>query len=108
LNIDVFTRQHITDVFDLYIKERPFHDNEVLLKSLEYFIDYKKNDIVVYLLDFKYTWTYFSFCYFFILYYQEQLQVNGLYEIFINYIQSSYAERNKNILTDIHSIIFDI
>tara|TARA_B110000967_G_C18799769_1_gene517799 strand:+ start:377 stop:1234 length:858 start_codon:yes stop_codon:yes gene_type:complete len=108
LNIDIFTRQHITDVFDLYIKERPFNDNKMVLKSLEYFIDYKKNDIVNYLLQFKYTWTYFSFCYFFILYYQEQLHVNGLYEICLKYTQSSSVDRNKNILKDIHSIIFDI
>ena len=96
------------DVFNLYIKERPLNDNEVILKSLEYFIDYKKNDIVNYLLQFKYTWTYYSFCYFFILYYQDQLQLNGLNNIFLKYIQSSGIERNKNILKDIHNIIFDI
>ena len=108
LNIDIFTHQHMMDVFNLYIKERPLNDNVVILKSLEYFIDYKKNDIVNYLLQFKYTWTYYSFCYFFILYYQDQLQLNGLNNIFLKYIQSSGIERNKNILKDIHNIIFDI
>jgi len=108
LNIDIFTHQHMMDVFNLYIKERPLNDNELILKSLEYFIDYKKNDIVNYLLQFKYTWTYYSFCYFFILYYQDQLQLNGLNNIFLKYIQSSGIERNKNILKDIHNIIFDI
>ena len=108
LNIYIFTHQHMMDVFNLYIKERPLNDNEVILKSLEYFIDYKKNDIVNYLLQFKYTWTYYSFCYFFILYYQDQLQLNGLNNIFLKYIQSSGIERNKNILKDIHNIIFDI
>ena len=108
LNIDIFTHQHMMDVFNLYIKERPLNDNEVILKSLEYFIDYKKNDIVNYLLQFKYTWTYYSFCYFFILYYQEQLQLSGLNNIFLKYIQSSCVERNKNILKEIYSIIFDI
>ena len=43
----------LTRLFNLYIKERPFNDNKVILKSLEYFIDYKKNDIVNYLLQFK-------------------------------------------------------
>jgi hypothetical protein len=108
LNIDIFTHQHMMEVFNLYIKERPLNDNEVILKSLEYFIDYKKNDIVNYLLQFKYTWTYYSFCYFFILYYQDQLQLSGLNNIFKKYIQSSCIERNKNILKDIHNIIFDI
>jgi len=108
LNIDVFTHQHMMEVFNLYIKERPFNDNDVILKSLEYFIDYKKSDIVNYLLQFKYTWTYHSFCYFFILYYQKQLQLSGLNNIFLKYIQSSYVERNKNILKEIYSIIFDI
>jgi len=108
LNIDVFTRDHMMYVFDLYTKDRPLNNVEMITSLLEYFIDYKKNDVVKYLLQFKYTWTYFSFCYFFVLYYPEQLQVNGLYEIFIKYIESSNVERNKNILKDIHNLLFDV
>ena len=108
LNIDVFTRDHLIDVSDLYVKDRSLNDKELIIKSLEYFIDYTRNDVVKYLLQFKYTWTYFSFCYFFILYYPEQLRVNGLYKMFLKYIQSSLIERNTVIVKDIHSVLFNI
>ena len=108
LNIDVFTRDHMIEVYELYIKDRCLTDKELIITSLEYFIDYNRNEVVKYLLQFKYTWTYYSFCYFFILYYPEQLRVNGLYEMFLKYIHTSLVERNTNIVKDIHDLLFNI
>lgn len=108
LNIDVFTRDHMIEVYELYIKDRCLNDKELIITSLEYFIDYNRNEVVKYLLQFKYTWTYYSFCYFFILYYPEQLRVNGLYEMFLKYIHTSLVERNTNIVKDIHDLLFNI
>jgi len=108
LNIDVFTRDHMIEVYELYIKDRCLTDKELIITSLEYFIDYNRNEVVKYLLQFKYTWTYYSFFYFFILYYPEQLRVNGLYEMFLKYIHTSLVERNTNIVKDIHDLLFNI
>ena len=96
------------DVSELYMKERMMNDKNLIIKSLEYFIDYEIENIIVHLLQFKYTWTYFSFCYFFVLYYPEQLRDNGLYELFLKYIQVSSVERNPDIVKDIHTILFTI
>jgi hypothetical protein len=108
LDIDVFTRDHLTIVSDLYMKDRVINDSEMSINSLESFIDYKRDTIVDHLLQFKYTWTYFSFCYFFILYYPEQLRDNGLYDMFLKYIQCSPIERNTTIVKDIHNKLFTI
>jgi len=108
LDIDVFTSDYLTVVSSLYMKERILHDEETVATSLEYFIDYKREKIIKYLLQFKYTWTNFSFCYFFILYYPEQLRTNGLYDMFLKYIQSPQVERNTNIEKDIHNMLFNI
>ena len=108
LDIDVFTRDHLTIVSDLYMKDRVINDAEMIINSLESFIDYKRDTIVDHLLQFKYTWTYFSFCYFFILYYPEQLRDNGLYDMFLKYIQCSPIERNTTIVKDIHNKLFTI
>lgn len=107
-DIHVFTREHLMDVSELYMKERMMNDKNLIIKSLEYFIDYEMENIIVHLLQFKYTWTYFSFCYFFVLYYPEKLQDNGLYELFLRYIQDSSVERNPDIVKDIHTILFTI
>ena len=108
LDIDVFTRDHLTVVSDLYMKDRMINDGETIVSSLEYFIDYNRDTIVDHFLQFKYTWTYFSFCYFFILYYPEQLRDNGLYDMFLKYIQCSPIERNTTIVKDIHNKLFTI
>jgi hypothetical protein len=103
-DVVVFTRDELVRVYSLYMKNRCVIDLEVIDKSLHYFIDYNTEKIITYLLQFKYTWTYYSFCYFFIVNYPENLHEVGLYSMFLKYVHSSHKERNVELLTDIHDI----
>ena len=74
--------------------------------SIQSFLDYNIKQIVDYLFDFKYTWTYYSFCYFFLVHYPCELHEIRLYDILFNYVTKPIEERNPKIIMDIYDILF--
>jgi hypothetical protein len=122
-DIQVFTDDHLKKVTQLYIEQRQYiidrqkeENDESIYNyndiyktaclSIQSFLNFNVKQIVDYIFDFKYTWTYYSFCYFFIIHYPNELHKNGLYEILFKYITNPIEERNSNIITNIHDILF--
>jgi len=79
-----------------------------LKSEMIYFYNYHSNQIIQYLLQFKYTWSYYSLCCFFIEHYSELLRHFSLYDLFYSYIHSSYKLRNDDIVEHIHHILFSL
>jgi len=76
--------------------------------DLSYLLNYETEQIIKYLLQFKYTWTYYSLSQYFIVHYSEQLRQEGLYDILSEYINSTFKERNVDLIDNIHEKIFTI
>jgi hypothetical protein len=91
-----------------YVSTREIIDKKQLSIILSYFYNYNSIQIIKYLFQFKYTWTYYSLCYFFICNYSELLNHFSLYPLFHIYIYSSFKERNSNLILDIHNKLFQI
>ena len=75
-------------------------------KQLSYFHNYNSKQVIQYLFQFKYTWTYYSLCYFFIVHYSDLLKHFSLYETFNSYIHSSFKDRNNDLVHYIHRVLF--
>ena len=95
-------------ILDQYTSVREKIEIYSILPILQYFLNYETSQIIKYLLQFKYTWNYYSLCYFFIQYYSDFLKQYKLYQTFMEYIQCHPKERNKNIINIINNILFVI
>ncbi len=80
--------------------------NTHIRENMDYFHQYHSDQIIQYLLQFKYTWSYYSLCYFFIVNYSDLLHHFSLYDLFYSYIHSSSKDRSGNIVSIIHSSLF--
>jgi len=106
--IDSFNEQISHCIIHDYLSTREIIDKKQLSNILSYFYNYNSNQIITYLFQFKYTWTYYSLCYFFICNYSDLLNHFSLYPLFHIYIHSSFKERNSNLIQDIHKNLFQI
>ena len=81
---------------------------ERLLTIIKYFNNYESKQIIKYLFQFKLSWSYYSFCYYFICNHSDLLSDNGLLVPFYIYINSDFKERNNHLINEIHNKLFDI
>ena len=108
-NIDTFDTKYAKIITEQYTTSRENIDKNKLLTILEYFNNHNHNKIINYLLQFKHTWSYYSFCYYFICNYNQLLSDNtSLLESFYLYINSGFNERNNDLINDINNIVFHI
>jgi hypothetical protein len=85
-HIDTFDTNYANIIAEQYTTTRENIDKNKLLTILEYFNHYNHNKIINYLLQFKHTWSYYSFCYYFICNYNQLLSDNtSLLESFYLY-----------------------
>jgi hypothetical protein len=110
----------IDTITNEYTYGREKLDINSIKNAISYFRGYAIIHIIQYLFQCKYTWTYYSLCYYFILHYTELLKHFSLYDLFHSYIHSSFKERmriyneneNENetsdvsILSAIHTSLF--
>lgn len=95
-------------ILDQYTSNREKIEIYSILPILQYFLNYDSLSIIKYLFQFKFTWSYYSMCFFFIQYYSHLLKEYKLFETFMTYIQCHPKERNKNIINTINNILFII
>ena len=93
-------------IIELFLSYRENIEINTLEERMNYFHNYHSDQIIQYLLQFKYTWSYYSLCCFFIEHYPELLNHFSLRELFYSYIHSSCKDRNNNIVSNIHSSLF--
>jgi hypothetical protein len=95
------------DIVELFTERREKIDKKNIYNHISYFHNYNSQQIIQYLLQFKYTWTYYSLCYYFIIQYPDLLKHFSLYESFHTYIHSSFKERHSDIVQMIHRSLFE-
>jgi len=93
-------------IIELFSSCRENIDINTLQEYMNYFHNYHSDQIIQYLLQFKYTWSYYSLCCFFIEHYPELLNHFSLRDLFYSYIRSSCKDRNNDIVSNIHSSLF--
>ena len=107
-NIEEIDQSTTCLIMDTFTKIRKYISIEHILPILVYFNSYKSTQIIKYLLQFKYSWSYYCLCYFFLDNYSNLLEEYGLSNEFRLYIQAKPIERNKNIIKTINNILFNI
>jgi hypothetical protein len=107
-SIKTFNNDCAQAIIDQYASCREKIKKERLLTITEYFNNYDVNQIIKYLFQFKSSWCYYSFCYYFICNHSDLLSDNGLLVPFYIYINSDFKERNNDLINDIHNQLFDI
>ena len=106
---DCCCEKYIDTILELFSSSRENIELNTINKiktEMIYFHNYPSDQIIQYLLQFKYTWSYYSLCYFFIVHYSDLLHQFSLNELFYSYIHSSCKDRNITIVDDIHSSMF--
>jgi len=93
-------------ISELFVQRREKIDINSIKSILSYFHNYNSIQIIQYLLQFKYTWSYYSLCYFFIVNYSEFLMNFSLYNLFHSYIHSSFKERRTDLIQELHRVLF--
>lgn len=94
-------------IVGLFTEHREKIDKKNIYKHISYFHNYNSEQIIQYILQFKYTWTYYSLCYYFITQCPDLLKYFSLYDSFHTYINSSFKERNNDIVQMIHRRLFE-
>lgn len=105
-NIPLINNIVLDTIVKLYTSNREKIDRNIILLDLTYLLKYSTAQIVKYLLQFKYTWSYYQLTRYFILNYHDELNENKLYDICQKYINSLMKNRDSNIVKHIHNIIF--
>tara|TARA_B110000858_G_scaffold197700_1_gene260352 strand:+ start:317 stop:1108 length:792 start_codon:yes stop_codon:yes gene_type:complete len=105
-NITTLSDNDIQNISELYSEGREKINKNTIFINLSYFLNYSTNQIIKYLFQFKYTWTYHSLAYYFIIHYPILLSSQSLYELFNKYINSTFKERNVTLIDDIHNKLF--
>jgi hypothetical protein len=119
ISIDVFTItymlhhniKHLTEtdsnqIINTYVESREKIDINSLKQIITYFHGYDSLQIIQYLFQFKYMWTYYSLCYYFVLHHPVLLKHFSLFDLFSSYIRSNFKERDSNIISSIHCRLF--
>ena len=107
-SIKTFNDDCAEAIIELYSSCREKLKKERLLTIIKYFINYEPKQIIKYLFQFKLSWSYYSFCYYFICNHSDLLSRNTLLVPFYIYINSDFKERNIHLINDIHNQLFDI
>jgi len=105
-NITTLRVCDVESISELYSDGREKINKNSTLINLSYLLNYSTSQIVKYLFQFKYTWTYHSLAYYFIIHYPTLLSSHELYELFNQYINSIIKERKSNLIDDIHNKLF--
>lgn len=119
ISLDVFIITHLlyhpienlcerdTDhIIELFLRRREKIDIKSIKTNISYFHDYNSVQIIQYLLQFKYTWSYYSLCYFFLVHYPDLLIHFSLHDLFDSYIHSSFKDRRTDFIQEIHRVLF--
>ena len=104
--IECLCKEDTDHISELFTKSREKIDINTCNHHLAYFHKYNSIQVIQYLFQFKYFWTYYSLCYFFIIHYPDLLKHFSLYTLFHTYIHSSFKERRNDLLSDIHMAVF--
>lgn len=106
----------INTITNEYTKGREILDAISVKNNLSYFRGHSIFNVIKYLLQCKYSWTFYSLCYYFILHHSEMLKHFSLHELFNCYIHYSFKDRmyksnmdrndDTNILSVIHRHLF--
>jgi hypothetical protein len=107
-SINTFDIDCAQSIIESYASCREKIKKERLLTIIKYFNNYDVNQIIKYLFQFKSSWSYYSFCYYFICNHSDLLSYNTLLVPFYIYINSDFKERNIHLINDIHNQLFDI
>lgn len=83
-----------------------FIQTKYIENKMDSFVNHDASYIINHLLISKYTWTYYSLCLYFRIHHKDLLHEYTLCDLFEDYIQAPYEERNLNIITDIYNILF--
>lgn len=109
-NIDIMDNIVLDNITTLYTSNRENinKNRNIIFLDLTYLLKYPTTQIVKYLLQFKYTWSYYQLSRYFILHYNDELIENKLYNICQKYTTSPMKERDCDLVKHIHDIIFII
>jgi len=105
-NISIFDIDVLNIILDKYVINKEKIEINYILPTLQLFLGYPTPQIIKYLFQFKYTWSYYSLISFFYTHYSQFLTKYHLHDLFLEYITSKPFERNQNIINKIHEIIF--
>jgi len=105
-NINILDNVGLDKIMNLYTSSREKIDRNTILLDLTYLLNYPTMQIVKYLLQFKYTWSYYQLSRYFTLHYSDELIENKLYDICQKYMNSLMKDRDCDIVKHIHNIIF--
>jgi hypothetical protein len=104
--IECLCEEDTDRILELFTKTREKIELNTFKNIISYFHKYNSIQVIQYLFQFKYAWTYYSLCYFFIIHYPDLLEHFSLYNLFHTYIHSSFKERHAELLADIHMAVF--
>ena len=104
--IECLCEEDTDRILELFTKSREKIELNTFKNIISYFHKYNSIQVIQYLFQFKYAWTYYSLCYFFIIHYPDLLEHFSLYNLFHTYIHSSFKERHAELLADIHMAVF--
>ena len=105
-NIKHLTETYSIQIINTYVESREKIDINSLKQIITYFHGYDSLQIIQYLFQFKYMWTYYSLCYYFVLHHPVLLKHFSLFDLFSSYIRSNFKERDSNIISSIHCRLF--
>ncbi len=105
-NIDIMTETICQDICELYCSSREKIEINKIKNIINYFNNYNTNNIITYVMQWKYSWSYYSLCYYFIINYEEFISAFSLQSLFESYIHSFFKERNIDLLKNIHEVLF--
>jgi|TARA_B110000037_G_scaffold75432_1_gene90378 hypothetical protein len=105
-NIKRLTEIDSIQIINAYMESREKIDIKSLKQIITYFHGYESVQIIQYLFQFKYTWTYYSLCYYFVLHHPVLLKHFSLFDLFSSYIRSNFKDRDSNIISSIHCRLF--
>lgn len=104
--IECLRKEDTDHILELFTNSREKIEINTFDHHIAYFHNYNSEQVIQYLFQFKYSWTYYSLCYFFVIHYPDLLEHFSLYNLFYTYIHSSFKERRDDLLGDIHAIVF--
>tara|TARA_A100001015_G_scaffold309280_1_gene408442 strand:- start:3336 stop:4154 length:819 start_codon:yes stop_codon:yes gene_type:complete len=105
-DINIFDLVELDKVTSLFLKQRNYYDKNYVIFYLQYFLNFSQVQIIKYLFQFKYTWTFVSLCDYFLLNYKDLCNSLQLTELFKKYMNSLPKERNKEFINNIYECIF--
>lgn len=107
---DCLSQEDINTIIELFVERREKLKMKIEINKIKdniyYFQNYNSTQVIQYLLQFKYSWTYYSLCSFFIINHSDLLKHFSLYDLFYSYIHSSFNERGVDFVQLVHTKLF--